>query len=354
MNLFRKKIEQLIHRKFKQIETDLHELSYLFWECTLRCNLNCLHCGSDCQKSSLHKDMPLEDFKKVILEIEPFIDKRKFILAITGGEPLLRKDLEEAGQFLKEHQIKWGLVSNAMAYTFERHNQLMKAGLRSITFSLDGLKESHNWLRNNSKSYDNVKNAIELISNETHLDYDLVTCVHKKNLSELPELKEELIRRKVRTWRIFTISPIGRAASNDLFKLNQTEYKELLTFIKESRNEGKIEVKYSCEAYVGKFEREVRDSLFFCRAGINIASILIDGSISACPNINRKLIQGNIYKDKFMDVWNQEFKQMRIKSYLKSGLCKSCSKYKDCNGGALHLRDEHLNLIQCHYQEFLK
>ena len=35
-----------------------HPLEQLFWECTLRCNLSCRHCGSDCAKDLTATEMP--------------------------------------------------------------------------------------------------------------------------------------------------------------------------------------------------------------------------------------------------------------------------------------------------------
>ena len=55
-------IGRLLHRAFRANETAVHELNYLFWECTTRCNLHCRHCGSDCMAASEDIDMPLEDF----------------------------------------------------------------------------------------------------------------------------------------------------------------------------------------------------------------------------------------------------------------------------------------------------
>ena len=54
--------KRVLFRKFKDFETRRHELNYLFWECTTRCNLDCLHCGSDCSKQSNYRDMPMGDF----------------------------------------------------------------------------------------------------------------------------------------------------------------------------------------------------------------------------------------------------------------------------------------------------
>ncbi len=52
-----------------------------------------------------------------------------------------------------------------------------------------------------------------------------------------------------------------------------------MEFIKRTRSEKQINVSFSCEAYVGNYENEVRDNFFFCRAGINIASVLNDGAL---------------------------------------------------------------------------
>lgn len=95
---FRKKLALELFRKYRKNAKSIHELDYLFWECTLRCNLNCLHCGSDCSKDAQVKDMPIEDFLKAIDDIKTMVNPNKTMVVFTGGEPLMRKDLEEAGQ----------------------------------------------------------------------------------------------------------------------------------------------------------------------------------------------------------------------------------------------------------------
>ena len=54
-----------IFRRMKRERIEEHPLRQLFWECTLRCNVRCRHCGSDCKSSPSTPDMPLEDFLKV-------------------------------------------------------------------------------------------------------------------------------------------------------------------------------------------------------------------------------------------------------------------------------------------------
>jgi len=343
---------QFLFNQFRKNEVKLHELNYLFWECTLRCNLNCLHCGSDCTADSTIKDLPFDDFLQAILPLKKIYKKDSITIAITGGEPLLREDLPQCGLKLRENGFRWGIVTNGYDYTPEIHNNLLAAGMGSITVSLDGMEKNHNWLRANNQSFERAVRALSLITPSKRLNYDVVTCVNKKNIDELEELKDFLISINVKAWRLFTISPIGRAAQNDLMSLNPQQLNQLMDFIARARDDKRIKTNFSCESYLGNYELKSRNAYFFCRAGIQIASVLIDGSISACPNINRNFIQGNIYKDDFLDVWYNRFKVMRNRKWCKTGICKNCGAFKNCNGGAMHLWDEKKDSIKtCIYNQ---
>lgn len=343
-------LKKYAFRQFKKAETDFHELNYLFWECTTRCNLNCIHCGSDCSKNSTHNDMPADDFFKAIDTISN--RPKNFTVVLTGGEPLLRNDLEFCGRELRKRGFKWSIVSNGHLYDEQRHISLLNAGIGALTISLDGLKESHNWLRNNKGSFDKVVNAIELAASSGRINFDVVTCVNQKNFYELRQIKELLISKKVKAWRLFTIIPIGRAANNPDLVLTDNQFTELMEFISEHRSSKEIDLKFSCEGYVGKYETRVRDSYFFCRAGINIGSILIDGSISACPNIDRTFSQGNIYKDNFYEVWQNKFEPFRNREWTKTGRCEPCGDYKDCQGNGLHnWHGDKQNVLVCHNEK---
>jgi radical SAM enzyme (rSAM/lipoprotein system) len=289
--------------------------------------------------------MPFDDFLKAIVPIKKIYKDNSITVVITGGEPLLRKDLIFCGKILREQGFRWGIVTNGYNYTPDIHAGLLAAGMGAITLSLDGLENTHNWLRANKKSFEKAVKALDLIVSSKNLVYDVVTCVNRKNINELPVFRNFLISKHVKSWRMFTIAPIGRAANNSDMALTPEELKYLMDFIVISRAEGNIDVKLSCEAYVGQYERKIRDSYFFCRAGINIASVLIDGSISACPNINRNFVQGNIYHDSFLEVWNDRFEMMRNRNWTKAGICADCKDYNDCNGGALHLWNEKKDTI---------
>ncbi len=347
--------ERIVRRLFagyKKSQAKVHPLSYLFWECTLRCNLNCIHCGSDCKKESNIKDMPLDDLVAVLKNIKTRYKASEVMVVLTGGEPTLRKDLEECGHKIRNEGFPWGMVTNGFSLTEERFHKLLNAGLGALTLSLDGLEENHNWLRGNKSSYERAINALKIISKANNLVYDVVTCVNKRNLNQLGEIRQLLLNNNVKAWRLFTIAPIGRAKLFEDLSLSGEEIKSLFEFIKSHRNDNKIKISFSCESYTGDYENKIRDGLFYCRAGINIGSVFADGSVSACPNISRNFIQGNIYEREFTEIWENEFKSFRDKKWMKNGICKNCTEYKYCLGGAMHLRaDENSEILCCLYHK---
>jgi len=124
--------------------------------------------------------MPADDFLKAVDTIKN--TTRNITVVFTGGEPLLRKDIELCGRELRKRGLKWSLVTNGHLYDEQRHISLLNAGLGALTISLDGLKESHNWLRNSKSSFGKVVNAIELATSSGRINFDVVTCVNQKNI----------------------------------------------------------------------------------------------------------------------------------------------------------------------------
>jgi radical SAM enzyme (rSAM/lipoprotein system) len=346
---FKKRLSLDLFREYRKTEIAIHELQYLFWECTCRCNLECLHCGSDCSSISHIPDMPVSDFLKVTEQVKSKYDPHKIMIVITGGEPLMRKDIETCGKNLAAQGFPWGIVTNGVLLSEQRLKSLINSGLRSVTISLDGLEDSHNWLRN-SNSYKSVIKAIKIVSSGESLVFDVVTCLNQRNFSELDMLKELLISMNVKRWRIFTISPIGRAENCPEMIISGDQLKYLMEFIKKTRKGNLITASYECEGFVGKYELDVRDGFFFCRAGINVASVLNDGSISACPNIDHGFAQGNIYSGNFIEIWENRFQTMRNREWMKTGICESCDVFKWCNGNGFHLRKPGTDeLLTCQY-----
>ena len=327
-------LESLRRRNLKE----LHPLRQLFWESTLRCNVHCF----------LHV---------IDTEVTPHVDPHKVLIIISGGEPLMRKDLADIGRALKSRGYPWGMVTNGLALTKERFDELVSAGLRSITVSLDGLEKDHVWLRQHPLAFEGATRAIrqivdynksQITNHKLQITWDVVTCVNQRTIDHLPEIREYLWSLGVRDWRVFGIDPMGRAASNPELLLTDEQFQYLMDYIASEREAGR-HVSYSCEGYLGTYEGRVRDHLYQCAAGISVASILIDGSISACTSIRGKYYQGNIYRDSFWSVWENGFKPYRDRSWMrKMEPCKDCKAWTFCEGNGMHLRREDGSLMLCH------
>jgi radical SAM enzyme (rSAM/lipoprotein system) len=294
-------------------------------------------------------DMPIERFLKAIDQIRPLVDPKSTTIIFTGGEPLLRQDIEKCGLELYQQGFPWGMVTNGYLLDKNRLESLLKAGIHGLTLSLDGFAEEHNWLRGNKNSFEKAESDIDLLVQSPDLPFDVVTTVNQRNSGKLDSLKDYLIAKGIKKWRLFTIFPIGRAAQHPELQLNPPQFKSVLDFIAKTRKENKIQLSYGCEGFLGNYEMEVRDSFFFCHSGIHTASILADGSVTGCPNQRNHFVQGNIYRHNFAEIWQNRFQSMRNREWLKTGICIDCSSWRYCGGNGLHLRNpEDNSLYFCH------
>ena len=326
---------------------ETHPLKYLFWESTLRCNLDCLHCGSDCMKdnSSKAKELDIELVKNELVDIARYYDPREITFAIIGGEPLVREDIVEVGAFSAELGYNWGITTNGMLLTDKKIAQLKNANLKTISVSLDGLEAHHDELRNLKGSHKIVTRGIKrLMADRFFLSFDIICCVNGLNVNHLAEFVEELIELGVPRVRFTPIFSHGRASENPHLILKDDDLRKLLTFITQYRVSGdrRIEVTLSEEGYYGaEFECQIRDDLHYCGSGVQIGTILHNGKVMGCPSVSRKFIEGSIKKKSFMEIWNNKFYKYRAgKEKMFESQCKGCEDWVLCEGGGFHLLDQ--------------
>ena len=347
----RRRLALELNRRINKNLAHEHPLRQLFWESTVRCNIHCRHCGSDCRQQGTTPDMPRNDFFRVLDDIAQKLNPNDVFVIIGGGEPLVRPDIVECAQGISDRGFPWGMVSNGLFLTTERFAQLKAAGMCSLTISLDGMEEDHTWLRCHPDCYRMAEHAIDMLVDDGTIAYDVMTCVSQQNLPHLTALRNHLITKGVKDWRLATIFPVGRGAQDERLQLTGPQFRELLHFIHQTRQEGKIKASYGCEGYLGPYEGDVRDWFFRCSAGITVASVLVDGSISACTSIRSNYHQGNIYHDNFMQVWEERFQPHRNHQWMKSGKCADCPHWRYCEGNGMHLRDNEGRLLLCHMQK---
>jgi radical SAM protein with 4Fe4S-binding SPASM domain len=282
--------------------------------------------------------MKADLFLKALQELQQGQQFRIFV-AITGGEPLMRSDLEEIGDALKQRGHNWGFVTNGVLLTEARLASLLDSGLKSLSISLDGLQPAHEWLRGEICRFDQVMASIARAARAPLAASDVITCVTKHSLPDLPALKHLLVEAGVKRWRLITVFPKGRAKLEpDLF-LDQQEFHRLMHFIEHERREQTLEVTYGCDGFLGSYERKVRRGAYFCRAGIDVMALRVDGGLSGCVSMREGFDQGNLFQHSIREIWDTRYQLFRDREWLRRGLCSQCIHFEQCQGNSLHLRD---------------
>lgn len=317
-------------------------LLYLFFELTDTCNLTCRHCGSGCSPEKRYV-LSFDVIKKTLNRVASAYQPQSIMVCLSGGEPLLHPQFFEIAQYATSLGFSCGITTNATLIDEKVAKQLAVVGVRSVTVSLDGLCASHNWLRNSATAFERTVTGIKNLVVFGHGNYSIqaTTVVHSRNIDELEHLYGFITGLKIDSWRLVNVEPIGRALENNDMLLDRAGYIRLLDFIQSRRFDAAtpINVTYGCSHYLTvPYERMVRDNYFLCGSGIYVASILANGDIYSCMDIERRpeLVQGNAYTDDFVSVWENRFESFRQD---RSALCKDCADCSDrlfCNGDSGH------------------
>ena len=334
---------QFLWDRYTALETAQHRLLYLFLEVTRACNLSCRHCGSDCGADDRSAVLSLRDWREIVDRVAARFS-REVTFVITGGEPLVWPHLAELGEWITRRGRAWGLVTNGMALSARRLARLEQCGLGSMTISLDGDEAAHNFLRGNPDAYRRALAAIRLAGASSIPLRDVVTCVYPGNLDRLATVAETLLTAGIPAWRLFRIFPLGRARNDAVLTLDRRQTRRMVDWIKEHRpryaRRG-LRVDFSCEGWFPfSLDRRIRSEPFFCRSGINIATIRCDGVITGCDNNGPAFFEGNIFKDDFAAVWENGFARLRRREWMRRGICRDCRRFRHCRGGAAHLWGE--------------
>ena len=314
------------------------QLRQLFLELTLQCNAHCFHCGSNCDARP-GEQLGLAEYREILDQVKEDFDISRLMLCVTGGEPLLRRDFFDILGYAHELGYRWGMTTNATLITPEVAHRLTECGMATVSVSIDGLRETHDRLRGLPGGYDAAMRGIQnLIDQHAFRAVQVTTVVNHENIGELDALFDVMDGLDIDSWRVINLEPIGRALDWPERMLTREDYLRLFSFIREKRQAG-YPVEYGCSHYLGEtWERETRDWYWLCNAGIYTASIMANGDIGACLDIERRpeTIQGNIRESRFRDVWEKRFELFRRDLSEGSDFCRGCEHADHCRGDAHH------------------
>ena len=187
------------------------------WNLTYRCNLACEHCYLDAGGTPLvatenfadRSELGTEECFKVIDEIAAFAPECLTIL--TGGEPLLRRDILEIVRRAAERGL-WVVVgTNGVRITENVAQRLMEAGARGLSLSLDALDpDRHDGFRRVRGAWRNTVEGAEIL-NRTGLPFIVQTTAGSHNLGELEAIADFAHDRlAAKVWNLYFLVPTGR------------------------------------------------------------------------------------------------------------------------------------------------
>ena len=152
--------------KFTKLLYGPHQVSF---DITNKCNLRCLHCFNNSGENDLINDELSDD--EVRDFIKSLVSLKLYSFCFCGGETLLRKDLLlECTKMLKSNgTTRCSMVTNGILATPSVLDEVSQVGMDAVQFSLDGLKCSHDRLRNSEGVFDSVIAAITYLLNNTNV-----------------------------------------------------------------------------------------------------------------------------------------------------------------------------------------
>ncbi len=178
------------------------------WEVTRACAYACAHCRADAQPKRDPRELDTEESMRLIDALAGF---GRPILVLTGGDPLMRRDLFALARHADERGLRVSLTPTASALaTRKRMREAREAGIRRVAYSVDAASpDVHDRFRGFSGSFMRTMAGIRHARAEG-LAIQVNTTVCAENVAELERLVPLLGLWGVVQWSVFFLVPVGR------------------------------------------------------------------------------------------------------------------------------------------------
>jgi heme b synthase len=319
------------------------------WEVTGSCNLRCLHCRASATDEPFPGELSTTEAKKLIDDIAAF---SKPVIILTGGEPLLRKDVFELARYGTDKGLIMTMGTNGTLVTPEIAKKIKDSGIQRVAISLESAEaEKHDIFRNVQGAY---AASLEGIKNlrEAGVPFQIDPTITARNVDEIDDIVDKAIELGAAAVHIFLLVPTGRGKELEEEEIPPKQYEEVLEWFWKKQQEVPVYLKATCAPHYHRIVRQkaaaagekppttgmrpgqthsLNTMTRGCLGGISFAFIGHTGDVQTCGYLEVKA--GNIKETPFEKIWKDSayFNELRDYDNLK-GKCGIC-EYKQVCGG---------------------
>jgi len=258
----------------------------------------------------------------------------KPIVILSGGEPLLRDDIYELGEYGTSKGLKMVMGTNGTLIDDNVAKHLLSCGIERVSISLDSSNaRSHDEFRGKTGCFDAaIKGIKACIRNGVHVQIN--TTVTRQNYHEIEEIFTLSKELGADAFHLFFLVPTGRGEA--LKDLSPIEYERMLRKVLSYGNKYGFEIKPTCAPQYMRIAKQMGISLARwgrgCIAGLYYCRIYPTGEVTPCPYL--PIQTGNVRNQSFRDIWFHSpiLQDLRDFSRLKGKCC--AFEYVDICGGS--------------------
>jgi radical SAM protein with 4Fe4S-binding SPASM domain len=318
---------------------EVKDLFLLAINLTERCNLACDHCYMDAKtlKHGGENELTTTEVRGLLDDIADRSDETMVVL--TGGEPLMRSDLEEMLAHGSQRGLSMVVGTNGMALTDKRVQSLKASGAMGVGISVDSLDPAqHDAFRGLPGAWEKTMAGIESCKRHD-LSFQIHFSVTETNAGEVQAMIDFARASGARVLNVFFLVCTGRGES--MSDISPITYERVLTQLVEAQEQSQgLLIRARCAPYYKRiaYQRDPESTLTRaagyegggCLAGIHYCRITPKGGVTACPYIPNE--EGNIREAGFWKIWDQSPTFQSLRNPTLGGKCGSCEFQQLCGG----------------------
>lgn len=312
------------------------------WHITDACDQRCKHCYIFSEDAGRELDaMTWPQIQDTFYNCLDFckIHRRLPYFYLTGGDPILHPSFWDLLGLMKENKIPFTILGNPFHLDDEVCRRLKEYGCEKYQFSLDGLRETHDWFRKPG-SFDCTLEKISCIK-KAGIRAVIMTTVSGVNIDQIPELIDTVVAHRADVYAFARYCPTS--GEKDV-GVDPLRYRQLLT---DCNRKFKAYEAAGCETYFNKkdhlwtlYEYETGEfhipetaepGVIYggCNCGSCHLTILPTGDVYACRRVQNSRV-GNVFTDRLADLWVCRMEDYR--DYGKFEKCAKCELLAWCRG----------------------